>query len=122
MIAAMALQVGNLTFDCDDPRVVGAFWAEAMGLTLGEGGNEFFVSAAGTDGGPNWLFLKVPEAKSAKNRFHLDLTADDPAAEVERLVGLGATRVADKDEWGHRWTVMHDPEGNEFCVSAPHTG
>jgi hypothetical protein len=37
-------------------------------------------------------------------------------AEVARLVGMGATRVMDMDEWGYKWTVMHDPEGNEFCV------
>ena len=43
-------------------------------------------------------------------------TADRPS-EIERLVGLGATHVADKDEWGHQWSVMLDVEGNEFCVA-----
>ena len=41
----------------------------------------------------------------------------DPEAEVARLVELGATRVRDTDEFGYRWTVMADPEGNEFCVA-----
>lgn len=48
--------------------------------------------------------------------MHLDLAADDREAEVQRLVGLGAARLADKDEYGHRWTVLRDIEGNEFCV------
>jgi len=43
--------------------------------------------------------------------------ADDRAAEVERLVELGATHVHDKDEWNTRWTTLTDPEGNEFCVA-----
>ena len=60
---------------------------------------------------------RVPEPKTAKNRMHLDLTAPDPEAEVARLVELGATRVADMEEWGDQWTVLQDPEGNEFCVA-----
>jgi hypothetical protein len=60
---------------------------------------------------------KVPEPKLAKNRMHLDVMAVDPGAEVARLVQLGATRVADMDEYGYTWTVMADPEVNEFCVA-----
>ena len=61
---------------------------------------------------PTWLFAKVPEPKTAKNRLHLDLAAPDPDAEIVRLVGLGATRVADTDGGsGYRWSVMTDPEG-----------
>jgi len=54
--------------------------------------------------------------------MHVDVAADDHEGEVERLVELGATRVADVDEWGYRWTVLHDPEGNEFCVVQPGAG
>jgi predicted enzyme related to lactoylglutathione lyase len=64
-----------------------------------------------------WLFAKVPEKKVAKNRMHVDLAAPDREAEVARLLELGATRVADMNEWGYEWTVMQDPEGNEFCVA-----
>ena len=65
---------------------------------------------------PAWIFARVPEAKTAKNRLHLDLVAADVEAEVARLVALGASRQADVDEYGYTWTVMIDPEGNEFCV------
>ena len=68
-------------------------------------------------GEPTWLFNKVPEPKTAKNRMHVDLAAADREAEVARLVELGAKRVTDMDEWGYQWTVMQDPEGNEFCVA-----
>ena len=68
------------------------------------------------------LFFKVPEPKTVKNRMHLDIHADDIEAEAERLVGLGATRVEGPiAEWGERWIVLADPEGNELCVcSARH--
>jgi Glyoxalase-like domain len=65
------------------------------------------------------LFEKLPEAKSAKNRIHLDLqpvgrTRDE---EVERILALGATLVADhRRPDGTGWAVLADPEGNEFCV------
>ena len=66
---------------------------------------------------PTFLFVQVPEGKVAKNRIHLDVMAPDVDAEAARLVELGATRVADMEEYGYTWTVMTDPEGNEFCVA-----
>ncbi len=59
----------------------------------------------------------MPEGKTVKNRSHLDVIAADPKAEIARLVGLGATRVADRDEYGYTWTLMADPEGNEFDLA-----
>ena len=117
----MTMSIGNITFDCEDPQRTAAFWAEALGRAVDDGGSEFFVSigVSQPDVGPNWLFIKVPESKTAKNRMHLDFVSDDPAAEVARLVGLGATHIADKEEWGHAWSVLNDVEGNEFCVSGP---
>jgi len=66
--------------------------------------------------GPRLLFNVVPEPKTVKNRVHLDLNVADMQAEVARLVGLGARKVKTFDENGETWTVMADPEGNEFCV------
>ena len=53
----------------------------------------------------------------AKNRVHLDLRGDVMADEVARLLGLGATVIAERSLGSLTWTVMADPEGNEFCVS-----
>ena len=69
------------------------------------------------DADPTWLFTRVPESKTVKNRLHLDVIAADPEVEIERLVGLGATRVADRDEYGYTRTLMADPEGNEFDLA-----
>jgi hypothetical protein len=58
--------------------------------------------------------------RSGKNRMHLDLATDDREGEVERLVALGASRGEEHSVAGLTWTVMRDPEGNEFCVGTRH--
>jgi catechol 2,3-dioxygenase-like lactoylglutathione lyase family enzyme len=69
--------------------------------------------------GPGLVFVPVPEGKSVKNRLHLDLAPhadDDQSAEVERLIGLGATRIDVGQPVDATFVVLADPEGNEFCV------
>jgi predicted enzyme related to lactoylglutathione lyase len=110
----------NVVIDCDDALVVGQFWSAALSRPLDAepGPSHYFTSIGlGDTSQTSWLFAQVPEAKSAKNRVHIDFATDDPVAMIARLVDLGAKRGDDKDEWGHSWTVMQDPEGNEFCVS-----
>lgn len=118
----MTLTLGNVVVDCVRPQAVAAFWASALDLPTDEGASEFFVSLGREVPGPTMFFIAVPEPKSTKNRVHMDLIADDRRVEVDRLVALGATFVEDKDEWGHSWSVMHDPEGNEFCIGQIPTG
>ena len=118
----MVLRLGNITFDCDDVLKVANFWSAALGRPLDERSSEVFASIGTADGAraePAWYFTKVPEAKQAKNRVHLDLTTPETSA-VDELVALGATVVGEHEVPGgsHRWTVMRDPEGNEFCVAA----
>ena len=70
---------------------------------------------------PILMFLKVPKDKQLKNRVHLDLeTAEGVEEEITRLEALGASRVENKNEWDFQWTIMSDPEGNEFCISPAH--
>lgn len=116
------LRLGNIAFDCDDVLTVARFWSAALGRPLDEGSSELWASIGGSDGArvePAWYFNKVPESKQAKNRVHLDLTTPDPLA-VDELVALGATVVGEHEVpgAGHRWTVLRDPEGNEFCIAA----
>jgi predicted enzyme related to lactoylglutathione lyase len=126
----MPVRIASVTFDCADALTVGRFWSSALGRSLEPNASSDFaaIGFAGRrdkvgwapverDDDPTWIFVKVPEPKSDKNRMHLDLMAPDLEAEVDRLVELGATRVADMDEYGYTWTVMADPEGNEFCVA-----
>jgi predicted enzyme related to lactoylglutathione lyase len=115
----MVARVGNITFDCDDVLRLAAFWSAVLGRPLDQGSSELFASIGGTDGDrrePAWYFNKVPDPRRAKNRVHVDLVDPDPDA-VDEMVRLGATVVGQHRIPGHGWTVMHDPEGNEFCVA-----
>lgn len=116
----MALSVGNFAFDCNDVLKVARFWSAAIDRPLDPGSGPDFASIGGGDAArrlPAWYFEKVPEHKTAKNRLHLDFIDPDPAG-VDRLVALGATTVDRHSIGQHAWTVMQDPEGNEFCVAS----
>ncbi|EFL23112.1 glyoxalase [Streptomyces himastatinicus ATCC 53653] len=107
--------------DCADPRAMARFWGEAMDWTLHEVTDDQAVLRSAEGVGPYLEFLRTPDPKTGWNRVHLDLRpypGDDHAAEVARLRGLGATPV-DIGQGDVPWTVLADPEGNEFCVLTP---
>jgi predicted enzyme related to lactoylglutathione lyase len=120
----MGLRQTEVVMDCADHDVVATFWCAALGGWERHDVNEQYVAlrpapGPGDDGRPGplpILLQKVPEPKVVKNRVHLDLGADDMTAEVARLVGLGASVIAERSLGDYRWTVLADPEGNEFCV------
>lgn len=115
----MAITLEHVTFDCADPVRLAQFWAEVIGHPVDDGASPYFatIGKRPPDLHPAWLFIKVPEGKTAKNRLHLDLAASDTAADVERLLALGATKVGEFDEWGTQWVSFEDPEGNIFDVA-----
>ena len=142
----------QVTIDCHDPGLLVAFWTEALGyvaepppdgfttwktywISLGVPADELegvegAESVVDPDGvGPRLWFQVVPEAKSRKNRVHLDIdVTPGPGvpveqrrelvrAEAERLIALGATRVrVGEERQGHDAQTLADPEGNEFCI------
>lgn len=116
----MSNSVLGLSVDCADAAKLAEFWADVLGRQVGP--EPTAESAAVVVGeatqGPPLAFHRVPEAKTVKNRLHLDLISSDFAAEAERLLSLGATRVADVERGGVRWTTFRDPEGNEFDLVA----
>ena len=111
----MSLVWEQTTIDADDPVALGRWWATALGWVVVDEDPEEFEIRPSVDRLPGLLFARVPEPKTSKNRLHLDLRPDDRDAEVERLLGLGATR-ADVGQGDQTWVVLADPEGNEFCV------
>lgn len=117
----MSLDIAAITFDCADAQRLAEFWSAALDRPIQREGDmaasEFFAMIPGDSSAPTLMFIQVPETKSVKNRVHLDTNTSDPAAEVERLMGLGATFVHEKDEFNFQWTTLADPEGNEFCVA-----
>lgn len=115
----MTLSIFSTTVDCRDAGNLAAFWASVFGREVDPEASPFFASIGRvkSDGQTAMMFIQVPEGKTVKNRMHLDLQADDRAAEVERIVGLGATIHSEHDEYDTRWTTLLDPEGNEFCIA-----
>lgn len=123
----MVARVANVALDCDDVLKVAGFWSKVLGRPLDAGAGREFASIGGTDPArveAAWYFNRVAEPKRAKNRMHIDLVDPDPNA-VDELVRSGASVVGrhQLSAGGHSWTVLQDPEGNEFCVAAkPFTG
>lgn len=123
-------KIKDVVFDCGHPASLARFWAavlddyevapydedelerlRANGIDDPEDDPSVLVEA-GPGVRPRMFFVKVPEHKVVKNRVHLDLSAEDADAEVERLVALGATVAGSYADW----VTLTDPEGNEFCV------
>lgn len=117
-IGGSRLRISEVVIDCAEHDMVVPFWAAALGWESRRV-NEQYVALRPPPGDtdPAILFQKVPEPKQVKNRVHLDLGAEVMADAVARLVGLGATVIAERSLGDFRWTVMVDPEGNELCVS-----
>jgi predicted enzyme related to lactoylglutathione lyase len=100
----------------ENAAALAKFWSDVTGYTV-ESSNEDFGLLVNPDGtGPNLMFAKVPEPRTGKNRMHVDRVVPDMATEVERIVAFGARTVAYHEEYGIKWTVLADSEGNEFCV------
>jgi hypothetical protein len=122
----------SIVFDCRGPSELAPFWAEALGYRLRPYTDEdiAMLRAQGIEDiaddpnvvidppapdGPTIWFNRVPETKTVKNRVHLDLDLEDQS-ELDHLIDAGATVVEEVNRNGHGWTVMADPEGNEFCA------
>ena len=116
----MAMRAEMVTIDCADPRSLVRFWTEATGcVAADEWDGEYIVLSPGRpEGGPAIGLQKVAQPRTGKNRVHIDWRTSDRAKEVARLVGLGATVLAEHEAGTFAWTVLADPEGNEFCVAA----
>jgi hypothetical protein len=116
-------RIAHLSFDALDAHAQSVFWAAVLGFAEDPddpnlpGHEECMIFSP--DGDQRVLFIEVPDAKQIKNRLHLDLEPAERTrdAELTRLLGLGATEVADRRRGdGSGWVVLADPEGNEFCI------
>lgn len=119
----MALRLSHVSVDARDAYAQSRWWAEVLGWSEDPedpnlpGHEECMIFSL--DGRRRLLFIEVPEARTVKNRLHLDLAPTDASreAEVERLQALGATWLADhRRPDGSGWVTLADPEGNELCV------
>lgn len=117
----MPSRLASIALDAVNPELVAAFWCAVLDWEVidEDGVDGELVSIAPRDhAGPSIDIIAVPERKTLKNRLHLDLRADGAAtaAELQRLLELGATRADVGQGPDVSWVVLADPEGNEFCL------
>ena len=113
------IRVGSIVIRVDDLPRQAAFWAAALDYVAREDPNEgdFVLMRPRVGVGPNLSLDRVRSTVHIPPRIHLDLYAEDQAAEVERLITLGATEVHwDKRPPDADYVILADPEGNRFCV------
>jgi len=109
------LRLHQVVVDCSDPRALSAFWRRITGFEAGSTLDDWW-SIRSADGRTRLGFQLVPEAKTVKNRVHLDLSSADEEAAATALEAVGATRLWVSDDPDDPFVVLADPEGNEFCV------
>ncbi len=114
--SAAVTGISALAIDCADPATLASWWSRLVGgpVEVDSSGDARLLPPQG----PPIDFLKVPEAKSVKNRLHLDLGSRDFDLAVRQALALGATPAPDVYA-GDAWQVLRDPEGNEFCILRP---
>jgi len=106
----------TVVVDAHDPAALARFWVDVLDWMIFYESDTEVVISKDDKTFPGLVFVPVPEEKTVKNRLHIDLNpTEDRDAEIERLVGLGARRI-DIGQGDVGWTVLADPEGNEFCV------
>ncbi len=116
----MTLNLNMITIDSTDPTPLARWWAEQLGATIVEENDGWFYIMT-VPGWPQGIAVqKVEEVAPGKNRFHLDLGSDDPQKDVARFVDAGAKHIAEHTLGEFGWSVLADPEGNQFCVSPNH--
>jgi len=112
----MDLTVEMVTFDCTDPARLADWWSTALGgKVVPVMPGEFYLLAR--ESGPRLGFQRVSDPTPGKARVHLDFSTGNVDAEVERLVGLGATETGRHSFGEFGWVVLEDPDGNVFCVA-----
>ena len=122
----MTMNIGMITIDCASPSTLAKFWSNTLNTQILVESDEFVVLSPTHEGAPRVGLQRVSDPHTEKNRLHLDIEVADIPAEVARLQTLGASLVGEHTNPGapdhgipsFSWTVLADPEGNQFCVGA----
>jgi catechol 2,3-dioxygenase-like lactoylglutathione lyase family enzyme len=112
----MASYLGEVVINVNDLERGLAFWTAALNYEVADRNDRIVILR---DPSREWVRVSVQltdQPKSGLNRVHIDLYSTEPAAEISRLEKLGAKRLEWNYEPGARFTVLADPDGNEFCI------
>jgi catechol 2,3-dioxygenase-like lactoylglutathione lyase family enzyme len=114
------MKIGSIVVRCYEFDRMVAFWQQALGYEPREPEEEGWVVLRDPQGrGPNVSLERVPqplEPLGKTSRVHLDLYTTDQEGEVERLLGIGASRYPQEYRPDADFIVLEDPDGNRFCV------
>jgi predicted enzyme related to lactoylglutathione lyase len=117
----MPVRLRHIVADAHDLPAPARFWTQAPGWkVLSERENEIVIGT-GENAPAGMCSMPVTDPRTVQNRVHLDHTssAADRDQEIDRLLALGARRAGIGQTGAESWTVLADPEGNEFCVVRP---
>jgi predicted enzyme related to lactoylglutathione lyase len=119
----MTVSLHHIVIDAHDLPMLAQFWAQVLRWRILSEREREVVVGPDLNASVGLCFMPVTDEKTTKNRLHLDLNPgiDDRQAEIERLIALGAREVDIGQTGDESWTVLADPEGNEFCVVRPKT-
>src|SRR4051794_31637561 len=112
----MTSRISQVTLDVVDVHAMAQFWSSVLGYTVEVGADGCAMLNPPAGGEPTMWLQGAAGAKTAKLRCHIDLRTTDRAAELDRLLGLGARRADVGQRGDEGFDVLHDPEGNEFCL------
>jgi predicted enzyme related to lactoylglutathione lyase len=113
----VSVTIRQVAIDTADPQRLADWWAEQTGgVVYADLGQYVMVGIGSRENGFSLCFQRVDEPTPGKNRLHLDCSATDVDAEVRRFVAAGAKLVRQHKTDGFAWTVLADPDGNQFCV------
>jgi predicted enzyme related to lactoylglutathione lyase len=117
----MALALHHIVIDARDLPALARFWAQVLEWRILSEREREIVIGVDVTASVGICFMPVIDKKTVKNRVHLDLTPDPDQqdAEIQRILALGARRADIGQTGAESWTVLADPEGNEFCVLRP---
>ncbi|MEU4241812.1 VOC family protein [Actinoplanes sp. NPDC026619] len=117
----MTVSLHHIVIDAHDLPALARFWAGVLQWRVLSEREREVVIGPDENAPVGICFMPVTDRKVVKNRLHLDLNpgADDRQAEIDRILALGGRRVDIGQTGTETWTVLADPEGNEFCVLRP---
>ncbi|MEU6484080.1 VOC family protein [Streptomyces sp. NPDC046887] len=113
----MTVKLHAITFDCVDPQALAQFWSRVLGQDVDPSDSPGIATIGMGQSSPFYVFQKLDGLPAGRNRAHPDFATSDYEAECTRLLGVGASVVAEVKENGIRFTTFTDPEGNTFDLA-----